>query len=414
MNETHGRTIADYGSAASTFMLNAHWRSWSWQVYAKTRTASESAVNFPLGDSVNAAGAILDISNIGHTEDATRIYAGGPLDGNAVNYPVSSSDANAIQVDLIGYGPRTASPTLWQGNLVENVIAGAEAAGPTTPDKALNLDGSTNFVTTKVGGTHFVDNSFSLLAGFSCTGAGGTMIELGSNQTSPTAGGQSWAFPLLSVDTTGHVVCGRYGGANDFLSSTTASYCNGSPHIAVCTYDGTTFSVYVDSNTAQATSTDTSHTAESATVYLALGAGVGNGSSPTIHTYFPGVEGQAAYFSGVTLNTTQIGSLITHQLDGSWDTTLSGLSPTYWWKGNDTALPIVVDSAGSNTGTYYGTAPLAITVQPMPFNAGPSNLSEGAYIGASGIYSTGLELIMPEATPPPPPSSGALYFREED
>jgi hypothetical protein len=130
-------------------------------------------------------------------------------------------------------------------------------------------------------------------------------------------------------------------------------------------------------------------------------------------TFLSGIEGELAVWKGTVLTQPQLASLTTHISDGTFDATLSALSPTYWWKMADSAAtqPSVADSAGTNTGTFSGKA-VSAQITMTPYQGTYADI--GGVMYNNGSWNLGMNLLMPEGVPPPPPSSGSLFFREED
>ncbi len=414
LNEKHGAMAVDSGSSVNNGTYSNFLRL-AWTLWTKTRAASESAVTFPLGDNALAVGQMVDVTNVTPTVDGVGFYPMSGLDTNVFNTGQSIAPSNDLQLSLLGstgtvpyLGSYPASTTL--------AAAGNYGAfgvtGPTVPDNGIALDGSSQYIYSSVSQVSPELSSFSNVLGFKVPNgysSGGALIGLYDHPTNIQ--GSSSAIPTMHMDNSGHIVCTYWAGSATQVSST-STYNDGNFHLAFCTAGGGTLEVYVDSNTAQASSSISGSTGF--TAYWIIGDGKSGSFAPATpsSTFIKATSlGEAAIFMGTVLTPTQIQSLITHQNDGAFDSTMAGLSPTYWWKLNDSTSTIA-DSAGSNTGTFSGTAQLMAQIVMAPFQS--SMVDDGGYAYNSGGYNLGVDILLQEGVPPLPPSGGSLFFREED
>ena len=150
-NETHGAAATDYGSAnnAGTYSL---FQTLAWTVWTKTRAASESAVNFPLGDNALAVGQIVDVSNVIPSLDGSNWYPMSALNGNSFDLGELTTATNDLQISLLGLSSNSAlissypNPTTLLSGVNSNGLAAQINMAPyqnTMPD-----DGAYSFTST--------------------------------------------------------------------------------------------------------------------------------------------------------------------------------------------------------------------------------------------------------------------------
>jgi len=262
-----------------------------------------------------------------------------------------------------------------QGQLTYPYVNGAgvlQVPGPTTPDTSaitannascggsscttlpfLSYISTANTVSTTV-----LTNNFSILQGFRVANgyaSGGILNGLYNTNSSSPNGASGWV-PTLWMSTDGHVKCGRWAGS-DVIAISTSTYNDGNYHIAMCTWDqtGGNLKIYVDSGTAQATTSGSGSSTLSGFYWTIGGGRISSDweSLTNLSWFIPNaVIGPFAVFN-TTLTGAQFTTLLSHKSDGTWDTQLSALSPTVWLKLNDVNTTTATDSAGSDTGTYH-------------------------------------------------------------
>ena len=148
-----------------------------------------------------------------------------------------------------------------------------------------------------------------------------------------------------------------HGATGSLLSGATTltsplTYNDGHPHCVAGTFDGTNMNLYVDGSlVAGPTAPSTANVTLPTTGYWVGGYT----KQPGFFYGAPFVIGQLAVWNGTALSGAQVASLAAHTTDGFFDSTMSSLSPSYWWKLNETApnQPAVDSGSGGNTGIYY-------------------------------------------------------------
>ena len=148
-----------------------------------------------------------------------------------------------------------------------------------------------------------------------------------------------------------------HGATSSLLSGATTltsplTYNDGHSHCVAGTFDGTNMNLYVDGSlVAGPTAPSTANVTLPTTGYWVGGYT----KQPGFFYGAPFVVGQLAVWNGTALSGAQVASLAAHTTDGFFDSTMSSLSPSYWWKLNETApnQPAVDSGSGGNTGIYY-------------------------------------------------------------
>jgi hypothetical protein len=147
----------------------------------------------------------------------------------------------------------------------------------------------------------------------------------------------------------------RHGSTGTLWSGATTltsplTYNDGLSHCIAGTFDGTQMRLYVDGSlVAGPTTPTTGNVTLPSTGYWVIDYV----KQPGSFYGGPFVEGQVAVWNGTTLSLANIQSIDQHMSDGTFDTAMAALSPSYWWKLNETTFPTAADSAGSNTGLYF-------------------------------------------------------------
>jgi len=209
-------------------------------------------------------------------------------------------------------------------------------SGPTNPDTAINLSGSTGYIMTTSSYSSPTEYSFELWFQTSTT-SGGKLIGFGNQRS-----GLSSSYDRqLYMTNSGQLVLGQYTGSVVSVTSPSA-YNDANWHQAVGVYDGTTLMLYVDGSLVASTS---SAHPQNYTGYWRIGYdNLANWPSIPNSYCFEGSIGEVSVWNGTALSATQVSDHYSAAGGGSYDAAVLADSPASYWKLNESVGPVFADA----------------------------------------------------------------------